>query len=107
MPNPLFDFVVLSAGYSQELPLDRFWLWTVFGRAVVKAPLEALYVIFLFSKGHVERFLLVLRNYNVHPKIVDMLQQFFTSQRQVFLNPRVSPVVPIIFLLCIITYHIM
>ena len=52
-PNPLFDLAGILAGLL-KLPFSVFFGATLVGKALVKAPLQALFVAALFSKGSLD-----------------------------------------------------
>ncbi|KAK0418214.1 hypothetical protein QR680_013436 [Steinernema hermaphroditum] len=53
IPNPLFDLAGITCGHFL-VPFHVFFGATVIGKAVVKAQLQAIFVIFLFSAHHIE-----------------------------------------------------
>eukprot|EP01017_Pseudomicrothorax_dubius_P011695 TRINITY_DN1441_c0_g1_i1.p1 TRINITY_DN1441_c0_g1~~TRINITY_DN1441_c0_g1_i1.p1 ORF type:complete len:402 (-),score=94.10 TRINITY_DN1441_c0_g1_i1:129-1334(-) len=56
IPNPLFDLAGLTCGHFL-IPFRTFFTATSLGKAVIKVHIQMLFVIFVFSKHHVEHFL--------------------------------------------------
>lgn len=56
IPNPLFDLAGITCGHFL-FPFASFFLATMIGKAIIKVHIQMLFVIFVFSKHHVEHFL--------------------------------------------------
>lgn len=80
----------MAAGYGHHMSFEQFWTATVFGKAFVKAPAEALYVTMLFSKSHLERVFKLLHK-KLPVEVANRLQAFLLSQRESFQKPHISP----------------
>jgi hypothetical protein len=50
IPNPLFDLAGLTCG-ALQIPFFDFFLPTLAGKALIKAPIQSLFVILVFSRG--------------------------------------------------------
>ncbi|TKR67713.1 hypothetical protein L596_023821 [Steinernema carpocapsae] len=56
IPNPLFDLAGLTCGHC----LVPFWVFfgaTLIGKAVIKAQIQTIFIVFLFSEHHVEELM--------------------------------------------------
>ena len=77
------------------MSMGRFCAITLLGRAVVKAAGEAMIVILLFSKSHVERLLAFVDGV-VPSDVAVVVKKAILGQRNVFQKPVVSPLVPFV-----------
>lgn len=52
IPNPLFDLAGITCGYF-KVPFLTFWIATFIGKALIKASIQTLFIILLFSKDNI------------------------------------------------------
>jgi hypothetical protein len=56
IPNPLFDLAGITCGHFM-VPFWTFFGATLIGKAIIKMHIQKLFVIFLFSKHHLDKIL--------------------------------------------------
>jgi len=81
IPNPLFDLAGITCGHFL-IPFWTFFGATLIGKAVVKMHIQKVFIIFLFSKHHVDSLLEIIKSIpviGIH--ITDPIEAFFTKQR--------------------------
>merc|ERR1719436_376844 len=59
IPNPLFDLAGITCGHFL-IPFWTFFGATLIGKAVVKMHIQKVFIIFLFSKHHVDSLISLL-----------------------------------------------
>ena len=60
IPNPLFDLAGITCGHFL-IPFWTFFGATLIGKAVVKMHIQKVFIIFLFSKHHVDSLLDIIK----------------------------------------------
>ena len=60
IPNPLFDLAGITCGHFL-VPFWTFFGATLIGKAVVKMHIQKVFIIFLFSKHHVDSLLVMIK----------------------------------------------
>merc|ERR1711935_120108 len=81
IPNPLFDLAGITCGHFL-VPFWTFFGATLIGKAVVKMHIQKVFIIFLFSKHHVDSLLDVIKSIPVIGDLItDPIESFFTKQR--------------------------
>ena len=65
IPNPLFDLAGITCGHFL-IPFWTFFGATLIGKAVVKMHIQKVFIIFLFSKHHVDSLLDIIKVSEVH-----------------------------------------
>jgi len=60
IPNPLFDLAGITCGHFL-VPFWTFFGATLIGKAVIKMHIQKIFIIFIFSKHHVENILAILK----------------------------------------------
>ena len=60
IPNPLFDLAGITCGHFL-IPFWTFFGATLIGKAVVKMHIQKMFIIFLFSKHHVDSLLDIIK----------------------------------------------
>ncbi|XP_050408673.1 vacuole membrane protein 1 isoform X2 [Patella vulgata] len=75
IPNPLFDLAGITCGHFL-VPFWTFFGATLIGKAIIKMHIQKLFVIFLFSKHHVE---LVIHLFKYIPLVGEKLQMPFKN----------------------------
>jgi len=81
IPNPLFDLAGITCGHFL-IPFWTFFGATLIGKAVVKMHIQKVFIIFLFSKHHVDSLLDIIKSIPVlGPLITDPIEAFFTKQQ--------------------------
>lgn len=84
IPNPLFDLAGITCGHF-GIPLKTFLGATIIGKAFIKANLQVLFVVFMFSNHHVENVLSFLEG-NL-PFLKNRLSEGLAKQKEILLNP--------------------
>ena len=79
IPNPLFDLAGITCGVF-NIPFWRFFLPTFIGKAINKATIQAIVVVLIFSKQHIENFLLWLKNLTT----IDLTDTLESTKSQLF-----------------------
>ena len=60
IPNPLFDLAGITCGHFL-VPFWTFFGATLIGKAVIKMHIQKIFIIFLFSKHHVDHLLSIIK----------------------------------------------
>lgn len=60
IPNPLFDLAGITCGHFL-IPFWTFFGATLIGKAIVKMHIQKVFIIFLFSKHHVDSLLDIIK----------------------------------------------
>jgi len=79
IPNPLFDLAGITCGHFL-IPFSTFFGATVIGKSIIKVHLQAIFVIFTFSKHHVESVLTFLEN--TFPFLSNSLSKTLEKQKK-------------------------
>jgi len=76
IPNPLFDLAGITCGHF-GIPFVIFFSATSIGKAIIKTHLQMIFVIFVFSKHHVENLLRLVENWIpfLHGNLSGMLEK--------------------------------
>ncbi|KAI9598301.1 hypothetical protein BDF19DRAFT_229207 [Syncephalis fuscata] len=77
IPNPLFDLAGITCGHFL-IPFSTFFGATFLGKAVVKAALQSVFVVVMFSKDTLATILSVLAN--IAPSIHDLVAKAVAAQ---------------------------
>lgn len=85
IPNPLFDLAGITCGHF-GIPFSTFFGATFIGKAIIKVSLQAVFVIFIFSKHHVEAVLDVLEK-NI-PFLKNSLSKNLQKQKETLWHHR-------------------
>lgn len=81
IPNPLFDLAGITCGHFL-VPFWTFFGATLIGKAVVKMHIQKVFIIFLFSKHHVDSLLGMIKSIPIIGDLItDPIESFFTKQR--------------------------
>ena len=78
IPNPLFDLAGVTAGYMM-MDFWSFFLPTFFGKACIKAQVQVLFVILIFSPS-TRRHIISIAG-SIHPSLKRGLQKFILSEK--------------------------
>merc|ERR1712168_836891 len=81
IPNPLFDLAGITCGHFL-IPFWTFFGATLIGKAIVKMHIQKVFIIFLFSKHHVDSLLDIIKSIPIIGDLItDPIESFFTKQR--------------------------
>jgi len=81
LPPYFFDLAGITCGHFL-IPFWTFFGATLIGKAVVKMHIQKVFIIFLFSKHHVDSLLDIIKSIPVlGPLITDPIEAFFTKQQ--------------------------
>merc|ERR1712141_954804 len=81
IPNPLFDLAGITCGHFL-VPFWTFFGATVIGKAIIKMHIQKLFIIFLFSKHHVDNLLSIIKNIPmIGEQITSPIEAAFEKQR--------------------------
>ena len=81
IPNPLFDLAGITCGHFL-IPFSTFFGATFIGKAVIKASMQAFFIVFLFSKESLGYVLAFLKRQS--PAIFKIIDEFLKQQHQRF-----------------------
>merc|ERR1712110_1233126 len=81
IPNPLFDLAGITCGHFL-IPFWTFFGATLIGKAVVKMHIQMVFIIFLFSKHHIEKVVSFLPD-----NVQNSFMEFLDKQSAKFHNP--------------------
>jgi len=81
IPNPLFDLAGLTCGYF-GVPFSTFASATLIGKGLIKATMQSAFVVFLFSKDHLEQCVTLVQR--IHAPLGYYLSAWLNRQRTVF-----------------------
>lgn len=81
IPNPLFDLAGITCGHFL-VPFWTFFGATMIGKAIIKMHLQKIFVIMLFSEGHMDKFVDMI-NYLpfIGTKFAPLFQQFLEKEK--------------------------
>jgi hypothetical protein len=88
IPNPLFDIAGITCGYFM-VPFTTFLLATFLGKAVIKAGIQATFVVCLFSRDYLEQAISYVQKR--YPSMGKGVYQWLLAQRTVFQTRRPDP----------------
>merc|ERR1712141_552603 len=81
IPNPLFDLAGITCGHFL-VPFWTFFGATLIGKAIIKMHIQKLFIIFLFSKHHVDNLLSIIKNIPmIGEQITSPIEAAFEKQR--------------------------
>ena len=83
IPNPLFDLAGITCGYFL-VPFYKFFVATFIGKAIIKASLQAFFVIFLFSKQNMNWIISNIKAYWWQGGT--FMEQYLAKQKAQFLD---------------------
>merc|ERR1712168_481203 len=86
IPNPLFDLAGITCGHFL-IPFWTFFGATSIGKAIVKMHIQLIFIIFLFSKHHVESLIALMKPV---PKIQQIFKEFTDKQKENLYHGKVS-----------------
>jgi len=77
IPNPLFDLAGITCGHFL-IPFHTFFGATLIGKAIIKMHIQMIFIIFLFSKHHIDY---LLQKLEIFPKIQLIFSDFIDKQK--------------------------
>ncbi|KAL4438738.1 hypothetical protein ABPG74_013411 [Tetrahymena malaccensis] len=87
IPNPLFDLAGISCGHF-GVPFLTFFSAVAIGKSIIKVHIQMIFVIFIFSQGHVEHALQFIEN--LLPFLKGKLSDMLEKQKNILANGAVS-----------------
>merc|ERR1712019_196368 len=81
IPNPLFDLAGITCGHFL-IPFWTFFGATLIGKAIVKMHIQMVFIIFLFSKHHIQSVVGLLPD-----GVQNKFEEFLEKQSAKFHNP--------------------
>merc|ERR1712000_15868 len=77
IPNPLFDLAGITCGHFL-IPFHTFFGATLIGKAIIKMHIQMIFIIFPFSKHHIDY---LLQKLEIFPKIQLIFSDFIDKQK--------------------------
>ncbi|KAL0478414.1 vacuolar membrane protein 1 [Acrasis kona] len=77
IPNPLFDLAGVTCGYSL-IPFKTFFGATVIGKAIIKANLQAVLIVLIFSRKQLDIVITFIEN--IVPSVKQSLENFIAKE---------------------------